>query len=116
MINLKPDTLNGQKIFRPVSNEGGVNFVNEGVFFPPGLKFGAVPVLSREELVGQAVKDLVTISERTEDPVIKAQAVLFRNKIVEHQKHWLKRSADNERALIKAFLVQNGFKHAAEVL
>lgn len=116
MISLKPDMLNGQKIFRPVSNEGGVNYVNEGVFFPPGIKFGDALVLHQDELVGQAVKDLVTISERTGDPVIKAQAVLFRNKIVEHQRHWLKRSAENERAAIKALLLKNGFKQAAEVL
>lgn len=116
MTSLKPDTLNGQKIYRPVSQEGGVNYVNQGVFFPPGIKVGPAPVLHPDELVGQAVQDLVTISDATGDPVIKAQAVMFRNKIVSHQKHWLKRSADNERALIKEFLSRHGFKQAAEAL
>ena len=116
MMSLKPDKLNGQQIFRPVAREGCVNHVNEGVVFPPRITFGAAPVLHMEELVGHAVKDLVTISERTEDPVIKAQAILFRNKIVQHQKYWLTRSAENERAKIKALLLQNGFKQAAEVL
>lgn len=116
MMSLKPDRLNGQVIFRPVSNEGGVNHVNPGVVFPPGIHVGAAPVLHPDELVGLAVQDLVTISEQTGDPVIKAQAVLFKGKIVKHQKHWLKRSAENERALIKAFLSKHGFTQAAEAL
>jgi hypothetical protein len=116
MMNLKPDRLNGQEIYRPVSTAGGTNHVNDGIVFPPKITLGQVPVLPADELVGHAVKNLVTISERTEDPVIKAQAVMFRNKIVEHQKYWLARAAENERARIKALLLQNGFKQAAEVL
>lgn len=116
MMNLKPDRLNGQQVYRPVSTEGSVAHVNPGVVFPPGIVLAPTPVLPADELVGHAVKDLVTISERTGDPVIKAQAVLFRNKIVEHQRYWLKRSAENEKARIKALLSRHGFTQAAEVL
>lgn len=116
MPTLKPDTLNGQTIFRPVTQEGGVNHVNRGVVFQPGIKVGRPPVMTAQELVEGAVRDLVTVSDQTGDPVIKAQAVMFKRKIVQHQAAWLKRAADNEREIIRAWLKAHGFNEAAEAI
>lgn len=112
----KPDRLNGQTIFRPVTSEGGVNHVNEGVMFGPGIKIGRPPVLTAEELVEGALRDLVTISEDHGDPLVKAQAVMFRKRLAAHQVAWMKRAADNEREVIRNWLVAHGFRHAAEAL
>lgn len=116
MPTLKPDTLNGQTVFRPVTDEGGVNHVNRGIIFPPTIKVGRPPVLTAQELVEGAVKALVTVTEQTGDPVIKAQAVTFKQKIVQHQLSWLKRAADNEREIIRAWLKAHGFNDAAEAI
>jgi acyl CoA:acetate/3-ketoacid CoA transferase alpha subunit len=116
MPTLKPDTLNGQTVFRPVTTEGGVNHVNSGIVFPPGIKAGRPPIITAQELVEGAVRDLVTISDQTGDPVIKAQAVMFKRKIVQHQVSWLKRAADNEREVIRAWLKAHGFNNAAEAI
>jgi hypothetical protein len=116
MPTLKPDTLNGQKIFRMVSNDGGVNHVNEGIFFPPGINVGRPPVMTAQELVEGALKSLVSISDQHGDPLVKAQALMFKQKLAQHQLHWLKRSADNEREVIRAWLKAHGFNQAAEAL
>jgi len=116
MPTLRPDTLNGQKIFRVITDEGGVNHVNQGIFFPPGINVGRAPIVHPDELVEQAMKDLITVSDQTGDPVIKAQAVMFRKKLHDHQKAWLARAAQNEREIIRAFLNANGFSQAAGAL
>jgi hypothetical protein len=116
MPKLVPDVLNGQKIFRPVTNEGGVNHVNDGVFFAPSIKVGKPPVMTAQELVEGAMRDLITVSDQHGDPLVKAQAVMFKQKLATHQLHWLKRSADNEREIIRAWLKAHGFTQAAEAL
>jgi hypothetical protein len=116
MFQLKPDRLNGQTVYRPVSTDGGVNHVNDGVLFPPGIKVGRPPILSAQELVESALRDLVTVSDQHGDPLVKAQAILFRKKLAAHQTAWLKRAADNEREVIRAFLKAHGFNAAAEAI
>lgn len=116
MPQLKPDTLNGQKIFRGVTSDGGVNHVNDLIVFPPSIKTGRPPILTAQELVEGAVRDLVTVSDEHGDPLVKAQALLFKRKIVQHQVAWLKRSADNEREVIRAWLAAHGFNNAAEAI
>ena len=56
------------------------------------------------------------MSDQVGDPVIKAQAVLFRGKLKQHQTAWLARAASNEREIVRAYLVAHGFKQAAEAL
>lgn len=116
MYQMKPDRLNGQTVYRPVSNEGGVNVVNEGLLFPPGIKVGRPPVITHQELVERALNDLITVSDQHGDPLVKAQAILFRKKLAQHQAAWLKRAADNEREVIRAHLTAHGFNAAAEAI
>lgn len=116
MFQLKPDRLNGQTIYRPVGQDGGVNYVSEGILFPPGIKVGRPPVLSQQELVEGALRDLVTVSDQHGDPLVKAQAIMFRKKLAAHQTAWLKRAADNEREVIRAYLKAHGFNAAAEAI
>lgn len=66
MNALKPDTLNGQKIFRPVTQEGGVNHVNHSVFFPPSLKVGKAPL---EALVEQEARAIVGLKALTSNEI-----------------------------------------------
>jgi len=116
MPQLKPDTLNGKPILRGVVDEGGVNCTSSLIVHPPGIKVGRPAVLTAQELVEGAVKDLVTISNNTGDELIKAQALLFRKKIAQHQLSWMKRAADNEREIIRAYLKAHGFNNAAEAI
>jgi hypothetical protein len=81
-MNLKPDMLNGQKIFRGVDTCGdGVNHQNRSIVFPPKVVIGAVPVLPLDELVEQSLSRIIRISDQTGDPLIKAQAVAFRGNL-----------------------------------
>lgn len=117
MQMLKPDMLNGQRIFRGVETDSaGVNHQNNFILHPPTIKVGRPPILSAQELVAGAVKDLVTVTDQTGDPVIKAQAVMFKRKIIQHQISWLKRAADNEREVIRAWLKAHGFNEASEAI
>ncbi len=113
MINLKPDRLNGEPILRPVTDDGRVG---EGLVFAPTLKIGPVRPVSGEALVEAALADLVSISDQHQDPLIKAQALMFRRRLAVHQATWLKRAADNERAVIRQWLAARGFKEAAEAI
>ena len=117
MQMLKPDMLNGQRIFRGVETDSsGVNHQNNFILHPPSIKMGRPPVLSAQELVERSVADLIRVTDQTGDPVIKAQAVMFKRKIVQHQLSWLKRSADNEREVIRAWLKAHGFNEASEAI
>lgn len=117
MTLLKPDKLNGKDIMRPVTTgDDGVNYVNKGVFFAPSLKVGRPPVVHMEDLVERSLNDLITISDTTGDPVIKAQAVLFRKKLHVHQRTWLTRAAENEREIVRAKLRSLGFTQASEAI
>lgn len=117
MMALKPDKLNGQTIFRMMERgPDGVMHQSKGIVFQPSIKVGRPPVLTAQELVEGAVKDLITIAQDTQDPVIKAQAVMFKKDIAKHQLSWLKRAADNEREVIRAWLKAHGFNEAAEAI
>jgi hypothetical protein len=118
MYALKPDKLNGQDILRPVGHrDDGTPFIaNKAVFFPPTLIAAKPQLTDPAELVELAMADLISISERIGDPVIRAQAVMFRKKLKTHQHIWLARAAANEREFIRLFLFENGFKNAAEAL
>ena len=94
----------------------GVNHQNHVIMFPPSIQAGRPPMTHPAQLVEMALQDLVTISDQTGDPVIKAQAVVFRKKLKDHQTAWLARAAANEREMIRAFLMAHGFQHAAEAL
>lgn len=113
MLNLKPDRLNGEPILRPVGEDGSVG---EGIVFPPALKVGPVRPVSGEALVEAALADLVTVSDQHGDPLVKAQALMFRRRLAQHQAIWLKRAADNERAIIRHWLASRGFKEASEAI
>lgn len=115
-MSLKPDTLNGKKIFRGVVDEGGVMCPSSLIVHPPTVVTGEPPVMDPAQLVELSVRDLITISDQTGDPVIKAQALLFRKNIKSHQTAWLARAADNERAIIRAYLRAHGFTKAAEAI
>lgn len=114
---LKADKLNGQTIMRPITTgPDGVNYQNKGVFFMPSIKVGTPKVVPLEALVEGALADLISVSDATGDPVIKAQAVLFKKKLKDHQSLWMYRAAMNERERIKNILKNNGFKNVDEVI
>lgn len=114
---LKADRLNGQDVFRGVERgPDGVNHQNSFVLFKPQIVVGEAPVLEHGALVEQALKALITVSEETADPVIKAQAVMFRAKLSKHQDFWMMRAALNERARIREQLRSLGFAQAAEAV
>jgi hypothetical protein len=116
MPKLVPDTLNGKKIFRYKPDEHLPNHMNDMIVHQPTIKIGRPPVKTAQELVEAAVNDLVTVTNQTGDPVIKAQAVMFKKKIAQHQLVWMKRAADNEREVIRAWLKAHGFNDASEVI
>lgn len=115
MMTLKPDRLNGQMIFRGVERgPDGVMHQSRAVMFPPTIRAGRPPALHPQQLVELALRDLITVSDQTADPVIKAQALTFRKKLKDHQTAWLCRAAVNERETIRRELEALGFKQAAE--
>jgi len=116
LMALKPDKLNGQAIYRGVEDRGGVNHVNSLIVFKPEMVFGEAPIMAHADLVENAMRALITVSEQTADPVIKAQAVTFRGKLKQHQDFWMRRAAINERARVREQLRKLGFAQAAEAI
>jgi len=93
---LKPDRMNGQRIYRGVdTGADGVNHQNGFILFPPATSATHGPVLPLAELVEQALANIITVSERTADPVIKAQAIAFRGQLKKALGFWLKRADMN---------------------
>jgi hypothetical protein len=93
---LKPDRMNGQDIFRGVeTGSDGVNHVNRFILHPPKMLATHGPVLPLEELVEQALRNIITVSDQTGDPVIKAQAIAFRGQLKKALTFWMKRADMN---------------------
>jgi hypothetical protein len=113
MYQLKPDRLNGQTIYRPITREGSTV---QGILHPPTISVGRPPIVSAQELVEGALRDLISVSDEHGDPLVKQQAILFRRKLAAHQAAWMKRAADNEREVIRAWLSAHGFNAAAEAI
>jgi hypothetical protein len=114
---LKPDRLNGVAIYRGVERgSDGVNHVNGFVLFPPTMRARHGPVVNLDVLAEQAVTQIVSVSEQTGDPVIKAQAVTFRANLKKALGFWLKRAAMNERERCRRQLVAHGFELAASAI
>lgn len=117
MATLKPDRLNGQRIYRGVeTGADGVNHQNRFVLFEPEMVAGETSAIEHDALVEQALTALITVSDKTADPVIKAQAVMFRTQLKKHQDFWMKRAAINERARVREQLRRLGFAQAAEAV
>lgn len=114
---LKPDRLNGTAIFRGVERGGdGVNHVNNFILFPPAMTARPGPVVSLDALVEQALAQIVSVADRTGDPVIKAQAVTFRGSLKKALGFWLKRAALNERERCRQQLITHGLEIAASAI
>lgn len=113
MYQLKPDRLNGQTIYRPVSPDGRAA---DGIVHPPSLRVERPPIVSAQELVEGALRDLVSVCDEHGDPLVKAQAIMFRKRLAQHQTAWLMRAARNEREIIRAWLMAHGFHTAAEAI
>ncbi len=114
---LKPDRLNGAAIYRGVEAGGdGINHVNRVVLFPPRMTARHGPVLEPETLVEQAVANIISVSDRTGDPVIKAQAVTFRRALKKALGFWMKRAALNERERCRQHLLTHGLELAATAI
>ncbi|NOT42364.1 MAG: hypothetical protein HOP13_17960 [Alphaproteobacteria bacterium] len=112
-MQLKPDRLNGQTIYRGVERgPGGINHVNNFILFPPTMTVTPGPVLSLDELTEQALAKIVTVSNETGDPVIKAQALAFRANLKKTLAYWLKRAALNERECCRQHFTAHGFARA----
>src|SRR5262245_48388004 len=106
----RPDQLNGQRVFREIETDGaGINHQNSTILFSPALKVGEPKPVHPEELIEQALTQLITISSNVGDPVIKAQAVKFREQLKRHLAFWLTRAGQNERAIVRAYLMAHGF-------
>ena len=109
---LKPDTLNGQKILRPVVYDGGVaTIVSNTVAHPPGIDI-TYPVHTNEELAHQALGEFITITD-DKPPEVQAMAKMFRKQIFALLRSWFMRSAINERTIIINELKKFGFAEAA---
>jgi hypothetical protein len=116
-MQLKPDRLNGQTIYRGVERgNDGINHVNKLILFPPSMTAMPGPVLTLDELTEQALAKIVTIAHESGDPVIKAQAIAFRADLKKTLAFWLKRAALNERERCRQRLAAHGFAHAAAFL
>lgn len=114
---LKPDRLNGKAIYRGVERDGaGINHVNRFILFPPTTTNVHGPVLSTEELAERALSQIVSVSDRTGDVVIKAQAVAFRGQLRKTLGFWIKRAALNERERCRRALVRHGLELAASAI
>jgi hypothetical protein len=114
---LKPDRLNGVAIFRGVETDGdGINHMNRVVLFPPSITTHAGPVLELGALVEQALASIVRVSDRTGDPVIKAQAATFRCDLSKALHYWMKRAAMNERTRCARQLQIHGLQLAATAI
>ncbi len=102
---LKPDRMNGQEIYRGVeTGPDGVNHQNKFILFKPSMIATHGPVLPLEELVEQALRNIITVSDQTGDPVIKAQAIAFRGQLKKALSFWMKRADMNatERCRLEA--------------
>jgi hypothetical protein len=109
---LKPDTLNGQQIFRPVVNDGGIpTIVSNTVAFPPTIDI-VYPTCTNEEIAEMALGEFITISE-DKPPELQAMAKMFRKQIFLLLRKWSQRSAINERTIIVNELRKFGFAEAA---
>jgi len=114
---LKPDRLNGVAIFRGVERAGdGTNHVNRLVLFPPAMSARHGPVLTPDALVEQALANIIAVSDRTGDPVIKAQAVAFRRSLKKALAFWMRRAALNERERARRRLIAHGLELAASAI
>ena len=114
---LKPDRLNGKAIYRGVERgSDGINHVNRFILFPPAMTARHGPILSVEALAEQALAQIISVSDRTGDPVIKAQAVTFRANLKKALGFWMKRAALNERARCRRTLVNHGLELAASAI
>lgn len=114
---LKPDRLNGKAIYRGVETHGdGVNHVNRLVLFPPRMQVRHGPVVELEALVEQALASIVNVSDRTGDPLIKAQAVAFRRSLKKALAFWMKRASLNERERVRRHLITHGLELAASAI
>jgi hypothetical protein len=116
-VFLKRDRLNGAAIYRGVeSGSDGVNHVNSFILFPPAMTARHGPVVTLDALAEQALKQIVSVAERTGDPVIKAQAVTFRLSLKKALGFWLKRAALNERERCRQQLILHGLELAASAI
>lgn len=110
---LQPDRLAGRTIYRGVASEGGVNVQTKTVVFPPTVVHGAPRVLTLDEQVEIFMARLVTVSDATADPVIKAQAVMFQKRIARAARAALHRATLIERERIRQLLLKQALPHAA---
>jgi hypothetical protein len=116
-MQLKPDRLNGQTIYRGVDRgSDGINHANKFILFPPTTTVAPGPVLTLDELTEQALAKIISVSNETADPVIKAQALAFRTGLKKTLSHWLKRAAINERERCRRRLAAHGLESAANAL
>lgn len=116
-MQLKPDRMNGQTIYRGIERRSdGINHVNKFILFPPTTTVTPGPVLTLDELTEQALARIVTVSNETGDPVVKAQALAFRANLRKTLSHWLKRTALNERERCRRRLAAHGLESAANAL
>ena len=112
---LKPDTLNGVKIFRPVVHDGGIpTIVSNTVAFEPTVNI-TYPTCTNAEIADMALHEFITVAE-DKPPEIQAMAKMFRKQIFELLRKWLQRSAINERTIIINELQKFGFAEAAKAV
>lgn len=112
---LKPDTLNGVKIFRPVVHDGCIpTIVSNTVAFEPTINI-TYPTCTNAEIADMALHEFITVAE-DKPPEIQAIAKLFRKQIFELLRKWLQRSAINERTIIINELQKFGFTEAAKAV
>lgn len=117
MLELKPDRMNGQKIFRGVkTGSDGIRRQSREILFPPrGIDVKHGPVLPLEELVDGAMRQLITVSDKA-GPEARAQAKLFEAKLRRAIAHWMRRAELNERERCRLALERHGLGTATHAL
>jgi hypothetical protein len=74
------------------------------------------PVVTLDALTEQALSQMISVADRTGDPVIKAQAIAFRANLKKTLRFWLKRAALNERERCRRRLTTHGLELAASAI
>lgn len=114
---LKPDRLNGQRIFRGVDmGRDGINHQNEAILFPPTLVHGQIPCVPLAELVAEAQSKIQLVIEKGATPQTVSATTALMVQVRKGLAFWMKRATLNERERIRLALEKHGLKEAQHAI
>lgn len=112
-MELKPDRMHGERIWRGVEHGRQTPLI---VFQPKGMAVNHGPVQELEALIEQAMGQLIRVSDETGSPEIKAQAKAFERRLRKAVGFWMKRAQLNERERCRLALGRHGFAMAEHAI